>query len=73
MEKIIDIEERIPTLRERRKKRTNQRFTILLAIFGIILLALLYFQSSLSHIGEIKVTGGQLKKQNTTQNIARSV
>ncbi|MGE7917770.1 cell division protein FtsQ/DivIB [Viridibacillus sp. NPDC093762] len=62
MEKIIDIEERIPTLRERRKKRTNQRFTILLAIFGIILLALLYFQSSLSHIGEIKVIGGQLKK-----------
>lgn len=54
MEKIIDIEERIPTLRERRKKRTNQRFTILLAIFGIILLALLYFQSSLSHIGKLK-------------------
>ncbi|MBK3494488.1 FtsQ-type POTRA domain-containing protein [Viridibacillus sp. YIM B01967] len=61
MEKIIDIEERIPTLRERRKKRTNLRFTILLAIFGIILLALLYFQSSLSHINKIEVSGGHLK------------
>ena len=61
MDKIIDIEERIPTLKERRKKRTNRRFTLLIVIFVITLLTLLYFQSPLSHINKITVEGNNLK------------
>lgn len=61
MEKIIDIEERIPTMKERRKKRTNRRFIILIVIFAVTLLTLLYFQSPLSHIKNIKVVGNNLK------------
>ena len=60
MDKIIDIEDRIPTLRERRKKRTNRKFTLLLAIFLITLLGLLYFQSPYSHVQTIKVKGANL-------------
>ncbi|RPJ96898.1 FtsQ-type POTRA domain-containing protein [Rummeliibacillus sp. TYF005] len=61
LDKIIDIEERIPTLKERRKKRTNRRFTLLIVIFVITLLTLLYFQSPLSHINKITVEGNNLK------------
>ncbi|MFG3612256.1 FtsQ-type POTRA domain-containing protein [Rummeliibacillus sp. G93] len=63
MDKVIDIEERIPTLRERRKKRTNRRFIILIVIFLITLLTLLYFQSPYSHIGRIKVEGNHLQSK----------
>ena len=60
MDKIIDIEDRIPTLRERRKKRTNRKFTLLLVIFLLTLLGLLYFQSPYSHVQKIVVKGANL-------------
>jgi cell division protein FtsQ len=60
VDKIIDIEDRIPTLRERRKKRTNRKFTLLLVIFLFTLFGLLYFQSPYSHIQTIVVEGSHL-------------
>ena len=60
MDKIIDIEDRIPTLRERRKKRTNRKFTLLLVIFLVTLFGLLYFQSPYSHVQTIVVEGSNL-------------
>ncbi|CAM5188197.1 hypothetical protein UACE39S_03345 [Ureibacillus acetophenoni] len=41
MEKIIDIEDRIPTLREKRRKRTNKKFIFLITLFFITLFLLL--------------------------------
>ncbi|MBT2581857.1 FtsQ-type POTRA domain-containing protein [Planococcus sp. ISL-109] len=60
MDKVIDIEERIPTLRERRRKRTNRKFAALLFIFVSLLLVLLYSQSTYSEIQSIDVTGAEL-------------
>lgn len=60
MEKVIDIEERIPTLRERRRKRTNRKFLALLFIFLILLAALIYSQSKYSKIQNISVTGAAI-------------
>ena len=60
MEKIIDIEDRIPTLRERRKKRSNRKFTLLLVLFLVTLFGLLYFQSSYSLVQTIQVQGANL-------------
>lgn len=57
MEKIIDIEDRIPTLREKRRKRTNLKFIVLTTVFVLILVLLLYFQSSYSDIRKIEVSG----------------
>lgn len=50
MEKVIDIEDRIPTLKEKRRRRTNKKFSILLFLFVFTLLVLLYFQSSYSQV-----------------------
>jgi cell division protein FtsQ len=70
VDKIIDIEDRIPTLRERRKKRTNRKFTLLLVIFLVTLFGLLYFQSPYSQVKKIVVKGANLT--NSDQYIEQS-
>ncbi|PYF07018.1 cell division protein FtsQ/DivIB [Ureibacillus chungkukjangi] len=60
MEKVIDIEERIPTLREKRRKRTNFKFIFLLVLFLVTLFLLLYFQSPYSEIKKVEVIGAGL-------------
>ncbi|MCZ2258870.1 cell division protein FtsQ/DivIB [Sporosarcina sp. G11-34] len=61
MKKVIDIEERIPSMREKRRKKTNKKFLFVFLIFIVALLAILYFQSPLSRIKEIAVSGAILK------------
>ncbi len=60
MDKVIDIEERIPSLRERRKKRTNRKFVALLLIFLTLLAILLYSQSKYSEVQTITIKGAVL-------------
>ncbi|WP_298471956.1 FtsQ-type POTRA domain-containing protein [uncultured Psychrobacillus sp.] len=60
MEKVIDIEDRIPTLKEKRRRRTNKKFSILLFLFVFTLLVLLYFQSSYSQVQKIELDGAKL-------------
>ncbi|SER58165.1 cell division protein FtsQ/DivIB [Psychrobacillus sp. OK032] len=60
MEKIIDIEDRIPTLKERRRRRTNKKFSILLFLFVTTLLIVLYFQSAYSQVQTIELEGALL-------------
>ena len=60
MDRVIDIEERIPTLRERRRKRTNRKFLVLLLIFLIFLAVLFYSRSDYSKIQSIAVSGASL-------------
>ncbi|TWT07438.1 FtsQ-type POTRA domain-containing protein [Planococcus sp. CPCC 101016] len=67
MDKVIDIEERIPTLRERRKKRTNRKFVALLFIFLTLLAILLYSQSKYSEIRTITIEGAVLFEQESYQ------
>ena len=60
MDKVIDIEERIPSMREKRRRKTNKKFLFVLSVFVIALLAILYFQSPLSKVGMITVSGAML-------------
>lgn len=60
MEKVIDIADRIPTLREKRRRRSNIKFLILIFIFLLTLFLLLYFQSSYSQIDKIKIEEAKL-------------
>jgi len=63
MDKVIDIEERIPTLRERRRKRTNRKFLVLLFIFLLLLAGLIYSQTKYSEIRSFKVTGEKIYEE----------
>lgn len=60
MEKLIDITDRVPTRRRKRRMRTNIKFTVLITIFLMCIFFLLYFQSSYSKINEIKISGNVL-------------
>lgn len=64
MDKVIDIEERIPSMREKRRRKTNKKFLFMLTVFVFALLAILYFQSPLSKIGDISVSGAVLHEKN---------
>lgn len=60
MDKVIDIEERIPSMRERRRRRTNKKFIFILTVFVFALLLLLFFQSPYSKIRSIHIKGAHL-------------
>lgn len=61
--KIVSIEERIPKLKKLRKRKTNRRLIFIISLFFLIILAVSYFQSSLSKIASIKVDGNLLTSQ----------
>ncbi len=55
--KVVTIEDRIPTLKAQRKQRANRRLVVYLSIFFFLILLIIYFQSSLSHIRNVEVSG----------------
>jgi cell division protein FtsQ len=58
--KIVSLEERIPKLKQHRKKKANRRLVFLLSLFFLLILSVIYFQSPLSHVKKIEVTGNVL-------------
>lgn len=70
MDKVIDIEERIPTLRERRKKRTNRKFIALLLLFLLLLAIVIYSQTKYSEIQTISIKGEHLYEEQEYQEFS---
>ncbi|WP_026906029.1 cell division protein FtsQ/DivIB [Paucisalibacillus globulus] len=56
-EKIVSIEDRIPKLKQARKKKANRRLVFYLSIFFFLISIIVYLQSPLSHVKTILVTG----------------
>ncbi|MFC0558698.1 cell division protein FtsQ/DivIB [Halalkalibacter alkalisediminis] len=54
-EKVVTINERIPSLKEQRKQRANRRLLFFLSFFFLLLLLMMYFQSPLSHVRNVVV------------------
>lgn len=57
--KIVSIEDRIPKLKQTRKKKANRRLIGYLVIFFLLISMIIYLQSPLSQIKEINVTGNK--------------
>ncbi|MBB5172170.1 cell division protein FtsQ/DivIB [Texcoconibacillus texcoconensis] len=53
--KVVDLEERIPTLKEQRKQRANHRLILYLSVFFLLIASVVYFQSPLSNIQNVEV------------------
>ncbi|RPF56077.1 cell division protein FtsQ/DivIB [Aquisalibacillus elongatus] len=53
--KVVSIEDRIPQLKQLRKKKANRRFVTYLILILLLILVIVYLQSPLSHIQSIKV------------------
>lgn len=58
--KVVSIEDRIPKLKEARKKKANTRLLFYLSIFFLLISIIIYLQSPLSNIKEIEVTGNKI-------------
>src|SRR3954462_11701264 len=57
---VVSIEDRIPKLKQQRRKRANRRLIFLLVLFFILIAFILYFQSPLSHVKTIVISGNQI-------------
>ncbi|MCT2538057.1 FtsQ-type POTRA domain-containing protein [Aquibacillus koreensis] len=55
--KVVSIEDRIPKLKQARKKKANRRLIFYLSIFFILISIVVYLQSPLSNVQHINVTG----------------
>lgn len=55
--KIVSIEDRIPKLKQARKKKANRRLIFYLSIFFFLIAIIVYLQSPLSHVKTVTVTG----------------
>lgn len=64
-ENVVSLEDRIPKLKQRRKKKANRRAIALLSVFFLLLIFVLYFLSPLSNVNKINVQGNVY----TTENI----
>ncbi|GIO26067.1 cell division protein FtsQ/DivIB [Ornithinibacillus bavariensis] len=56
-EKIVSIEDRIPKLKQARKKKANRRLVFYLTIFFFLISIIVYLQSPLSDVKTINVSG----------------
>ena len=59
-QKIVSIEDRIPKLKQIRKKKANRRLLLLLSVFFALILIVVYLQSPLSKVKEVHVQGMSL-------------
>ncbi|KQL58157.1 hypothetical protein AN965_05125 [Alkalicoccobacillus plakortidis] len=59
-EKVISVNERIPTLQEKRRRKANKRLLSIVVLFFVLMMVLVYFQSPLSEVKSIQVSGNQL-------------
>ena len=55
--KVIQLEDRIPKLKQQRRQKTNRRIIFYLTIFFILIMAVVYFESPLSNVRTIDISG----------------
>ena len=60
----MSLEDRIPKLKQMRKKKANRRLIGLLAIFFLLIFSIIYLQSPLSRIQSIQVEGNKYLADN---------
>ena len=81
--KVITIEDRIPRLKEERKRKANRRLIFYLSLFFLLILLVVYLQSPLSKVGKVEIQGnfyvsddailkaGQINENTSFWNISR--
>lgn len=55
--KIVSIEDRIPKLKQARKKKANRRLMFYMGLFAVLISLVVYLQSPLSHVQKINILG----------------
>lgn len=58
--KVVSLEDRIPKIKQNRKQKSNRRLISFLSLFFILILLVIYFQSPLSKVSHVDVTGNDM-------------
>jgi cell division protein FtsQ len=58
-EKVIDLGDRVPKLKQEQRKKSNYRLIFYISFFFFVMILVLYFQSAFSNISQLKVEGNQ--------------
>lgn len=68
--KVVSIEDKIPTLKEERKKKANRRLLFYLSIFFILISIIIYLQSPLSYIKTVDIKGNLVLAEDDITQLA---
>ncbi|MFB6466548.1 cell division protein FtsQ/DivIB [Cytobacillus sp. Hz8] len=68
--KVVSIEDRIPKLKQQRRKKANKRLIFLLFLFFFLIVLIVYFQSPLSHVRTISISGNQIYSKQQIEKIS---
>ncbi|MBP2240038.1 cell division protein FtsQ [Cytobacillus eiseniae] len=68
--KIVSLEDRIPKIKEQRRKKANRRLILLLLLFFSLIIFIVYFQSPLSHVHKIEISGNTFYSDEELLSIA---
>ncbi|KXZ14858.1 dihydropteridine reductase [Bacillus nakamurai] len=58
-EKIVNIEERIPKIKEQRKQKANRRLISFILLFFMMVLIIVYLQMPISKVSSVSVSGNE--------------
>lgn len=58
--KIVALEDRIPKLKEQRRRKANRRLIFMLFLFFVLIVIVAYLQSPLSHVKKVIVKGNEM-------------
>lgn len=64
LNKVVNIEDRIPRLKEHRKKKANKRLIIYMSVFFLLILITIYLQSPYSEIKKVTIKGNYYVEEN---------
>jgi cell division protein FtsQ len=68
--KIVSIEDRIPKLKQARKKKANRRLVFYLSIFFLLISIIAYLQSPLSEVKTITIKGNTFLSDNEIEELS---
>ncbi|MFD2628297.1 cell division protein FtsQ/DivIB [Oceanobacillus kapialis] len=68
--KIVSIEDRIPKLKQARKKKANRRLVFYLSIFFFLISIIVYLQSPLSDVKTINIKGNEFLSDNEVKDLS---
>lgn len=61
--KIVSLEDRVPKLKQQRRRKANKRLIFLLFLFFLLISCVVYFQSPLSHVNKIMINGNEVYQE----------
>ncbi|MCA1029980.1 FtsQ-type POTRA domain-containing protein [Bacillus timonensis] len=68
--KVLDLEDRIPQIKQKRRQKANKRLIFYLSFFFLMISMVVYIQSPLSKVSQIKISGNVNVETSTIESLS---